>query len=57
MIDRFQPFLGWLLSRHPLSNFPLPNLQGFNFQGGLRLTPEFAGMFIGPDNLYGSIHC
>ena len=24
----------------------IPALDGFNFQGGLRLTPEFAGMFL-----------
>lgn len=39
--------LGWVLSGWTPFYFSIPELQGFNFQGGLRLTPEFAGMFIG----------
>jgi len=38
--------LGWVLSGTPF-RLSYPELQGFNFQGGLRLTPEFSGMFIG----------
>jgi general L-amino acid transport system permease protein len=38
--------LGWVLSGTPFQ-LSYPELQGFNFQGGLRLTPEFSGMFIG----------
>lgn len=38
--------LGWILSGTPFQ-LSYPELQGFNFQGGLRLTPEFSGMFIG----------
>jgi general L-amino acid transport system permease protein len=37
--------LGWILSGTPFQ-LSYPELQGFNFQGGLRLTPEFSGMFI-----------
>jgi general L-amino acid transport system permease protein len=38
--------LGWVLSGTPFQ-LSYPELQGFNFQGGLRLTPEFSGMFVG----------
>jgi general L-amino acid transport system permease protein len=38
--------LGWIISGTPFQ-LSTPELQGFNFQGGLRLTPEFSGMFIG----------
>ena len=38
--------LGWLLSGGTPFQIDSPYLDGFNFQGGLRLTPEFAGMFI-----------
>jgi general L-amino acid transport system permease protein len=37
--------LGWVVSGTPFQ-LSYPELQGFNFQGGLRLTPEFSGMFI-----------
>jgi len=39
--------LGWILSGGSPFQISIPELQGFNFQGGLRLTPEFSGMFIG----------
>ena len=39
--------IGWMLSGGSPFQLSIPELQGFNFQGGLRLTPEFAGMFIG----------
>ena len=39
--------MGWILSGSAPFYFSVPELQGFNFQGGLRLTPEFSGMFIG----------
>jgi general L-amino acid transport system permease protein len=38
---------GWLLSGGKPFSLDVPELSGFNFQGGLRLTPEFAGLFIG----------
>ncbi|MGB2964457.1 MAG: ABC transporter permease subunit [Anaerolineales bacterium] len=38
--------LGWLFSGGTPFQIDSPYLDGFNFQGGLRLTPEFAGMFI-----------
>jgi general L-amino acid transport system permease protein len=39
--------IGWVLSGGSPFQVSTPELSGFNFQGGLRLTPEFAGMFIG----------
>jgi len=39
--------LGWFLSGGAPFRVSIPELKGFNFQGGLRLTPEFSGMFIG----------
>jgi len=39
--------VGWILSGGSPFQLSTPVLDGFNFQGGLRLTPEFAGMFIG----------
>ena len=39
--------LGWFLSGGAPFQVSIPELMGFNFQGGLRLTPEFSGMFIG----------
>jgi general L-amino acid transport system permease protein len=39
--------VGWILSGEAPFELSTPVLKGFNFQGGLRLTPEFAGMFIG----------
>ena len=37
---------GWLLSGGSPFQIDTPFRDGFNFQGGLRLTPEFAGMFL-----------
>ncbi len=37
---------GWLFSGGSPFLIDIPVLEGFNFQGGLRLTPEFAGMFL-----------
>ena len=39
--------LGWVFSGGTPFELSVPALEGFNFRGGLRLTPEFAGMFIG----------
>jgi general L-amino acid transport system permease protein len=39
--------LGWMFSGGSPFQLSIPVLEGFNFQGGLRITPEFAGMFIG----------
>ncbi|HKJ26637.1 MAG TPA: ABC transporter permease subunit [Anaerolineales bacterium] len=38
---------GWFLSGGRPFVLDVPELSGFNFQGGKRLTPEFAGLFIG----------
>ncbi|AZY53793.1 amino acid ABC transporter permease [Bordetella avium] len=40
------PVLGWLLSGMQLT-LTMPELKGFNFQGGLTLTPEFAALLAG----------
>ena len=37
---------GWLLSGGTPFQIDTPFKDGFNYQGGLRLTPEFAGMFL-----------
>ena len=39
--------LGWVFSGGTPFVLSVPAISGFNFQGGLRLTPEFTGMFIG----------
>jgi len=39
--------LGWILSGGQPFQFDVPALQGFNIRGGLRLTPEYAGLFVG----------
>lgn len=43
----FSGVLGWVFSGGTPFQLSIPAIDGFNFQGGLRLTPEFAGMFIG----------
>ena len=41
------PVAGWFASGgHPLW-LDIPAREGFNYQHGLRLTPEFAGLFVG----------
>ncbi|AHV92188.1 amino acid ABC transporter permease [Bordetella holmesii] len=40
------PLVGWIVSGMQLS-LSLPELKGFNFQGGLTLTPEFAALLAG----------
>jgi general L-amino acid transport system permease protein len=41
------PLAGWFISGgHPVS-LDIPALQGFNYQGGLRLTTEFTALLIG----------
>lgn len=40
------PLIGWFLSGGTPFWLDIPVLDGFNFRGGLRLTPEFAGMFV-----------
>lgn len=41
------PVIGWFLSGGDPFMLDVPKLQGFNFQGGLRLTPEFAALLVG----------
>jgi len=40
------PIIGWLLTDGSPFYLDIPYLKGFNYQGGLRLTPEFAGMYV-----------
>ncbi|WP_343714105.1 amino acid ABC transporter permease [Inquilinus sp.] len=40
------PLVVWLIGGAPAA-FEVPELKGFNFQGGWTLTPEFAAMLIG----------
>lgn len=41
------PVIGWFASGGDPVILDHPEISGFNFQGGLRLTPEFAALFIG----------
>jgi len=41
------PVVGWLVSSGAPFQLDTPILEGFNFQGGLRLTPEFTALFLG----------
>jgi general L-amino acid transport system permease protein len=41
------PLIGWFLSGGEPLRLDEPALQGFNFRGGLRLSPEFAALVIG----------
>ena len=41
------PLIGWFVSGGKPLQFDVPVLQGFNFQGGLRLTTEFTALLIG----------
>jgi general L-amino acid transport system permease protein len=40
------PFIVWLIGGAPIA-MDVPTLRGFNFQGGLTLTPEFAALLVG----------
>lgn len=41
------PLAGWFVAGgHPFS-LDIPAFEGFNIHGGLRFTPEFAGLFVG----------
>lgn len=41
------PLIGWFLSDGAPFHLDIPFLKGFNYQGGLRLTPEFTALFLG----------
>ena len=41
------PLIGWVLSKGSPFQLDSPLLDGFNFSGGMRLTPEFTALFIG----------
>ena len=40
------PLLAWLIGGAPIA-LDVPALQGFNFEGGLALTPEFSALLLG----------
>ena len=40
------PFLTWLLAGAP-HKMSVPELEGFNFQGGLNMSPEFGALLLG----------
>ena len=41
------PIIGWMLSGGAPLTLDPPELRGFNFQGGLRLSPEFTALLLG----------
>jgi general L-amino acid transport system permease protein len=41
------PLIGWFASGGEALRFDEPSLQGFNFRGGLRMSPEFSALLIG----------
>ncbi len=41
------PVIGWFASGGNPIWWDVPEISGFNFQGGLRMTPEFAGLYVG----------
>ncbi len=41
------PTAGWFLSGGSPIRLDTPVLEGFNFKGGMRLTPEFAALLVG----------
>jgi general L-amino acid transport system permease protein len=41
------PALGWILVPGTPLELNIPYLEGFNYQGGLRFTPEFAALLVG----------
>ena len=40
------PFICWLIGGHP-TGMSVPELKGFNFKGGLTISPEFAALLLG----------
>ena len=40
------PFIAWLLGGAPTA-MSVPELKGFNFQGGLNVSPEFSALLLG----------
>lgn len=40
------PVIGWIASGGSPFSLDVPVLVGFNYQGGLRITPEFAGVLV-----------
>lgn len=47
LIPAFILWLGFILQPEPPLRASVPEVRGFNFQGGVRLTPEFAALLFG----------
>ncbi len=41
------PIAGWILAGQAPLSLNVPSLEGFNFRGGLRFTPEFSALLTG----------
>jgi general L-amino acid transport system permease protein len=41
------PLIGWFASGGQPFELDIPVLEGFNYQGGMRFTPEFAALLVG----------
>jgi general L-amino acid transport system permease protein len=41
------PVIGWVISGGSPLWLDVPELQGFNFQGGMRMAPEFTALLVG----------
>jgi general L-amino acid transport system permease protein len=41
------PLIGWFASAGQPFEVDIPVLEGFNYQGGMRFTPEFAALLVG----------
>jgi general L-amino acid transport system permease protein len=47
LVPAFILWIGFMLQPEPPLRASVPELSGFNFQGGVRLTPEFAALLFG----------
>jgi general L-amino acid transport system permease protein len=47
LVPAFLLWIGFVLQPEPPLRISIPELSGFNFQGGVQLTPEFAALLFG----------
>jgi len=47
LVPAFILWIGFILQPEPPLRISIPELRGFNFQGGVQLTPEFAALLFG----------
>jgi general L-amino acid transport system permease protein len=47
LVPAFLLWMGFVLQPEPPLRISIPELSGFNFQGGVQLTPEFAALLFG----------